>query len=373
MLLERLAIRAFRNLQPLTLDLGPGVHLFHGANGQGKTNLLEAISLLINGSSPRTSSLAETIPWDQESAELAGVQEAYGVHYRVALVIRAKGKVAQVDGVSRRSVPGVAKGCLALTFLPEDLAILTSEPSLRRDFLDHTLTLWDAAHAADLRAYQGAMLARGRVLKDLAARGSAVAQAAPLLEPYEQILLARGAAIMQRRALLSEQLEAAMKALSGRFSIPLTITCHYEPQLPQLLTEGIEAARALMIERRQVDLYQKRTTLGPHRDELRVECKGAGVRTYASRGETRLAMVLLLIAKLEVVMQRLQFTPVIVLDDIFSELDRERRALVIRALPPDAQVFCSAVERDLDGAWVAERGPLTAYQVASGQVTVGGL
>lgn len=373
MQLEALTIRAFRNLTPVALAFGPGVHLFYGANGQGKTNLLEAACLVVNGTSPRTSSLAETIPWEGERSELGGCQEAFGVRYRVDLSIAPKSKSLQVDGSARRSLPGIAKGCLALTFLPEDLVILTGEPSLRRDFLDRTLTLWDTAHAADLRAYSGALVARTRVLRDLAATGQPLgARGIALLQPYEQILLQRGQAIVQRRATLVRDLATQMQLTAETFDIPLQITGTYLPHVPELLGEGEAALRAAeqrLMERRQVDLIQKRTTVGPHRDDLQVDCKGAGVRHFASRGETRLAMVLLLIAKLQVVMDRLQFTPLIILDDIFSELDRERRRLVVQALPREAQVLCSAVEQDLEAAWLGEREAVTSWQVQRGVIT----
>jgi len=377
MQLENLAIRSFRNLIPVALDLAPGVHLLYGANGQGKTNLLEAACLLVNGNSPRTSSLAETIPWSGARAELGGVQEAYGVHYRVDMQIAAKSKTLQIDGSAKRAVPGISKGCLALTFLPEDLAILTGEPSLRRDFLDKTLTLWDTAHAADLRAYGGALVARTRILRDLAAAGQTSGpRMESLLSPYEQILVARGGAIVRRRAHLTDQLAIRMQTTADTYDIPLAISCRYLPHVPELLDESPEADLAALrrlVERRQVDLIQKRTTVGPHRDDLAVDCKGAGVRTYASRGETRLAMVLVLIAKLQVVMDRLQFTPLIILDDIFSELDRERRRLVVMTLPREAQVLCSAVERDLEQAWLGDRESVHSWHVSGGQISAGKL
>lgn len=368
--LEALAIRAFRNLAPVTLSLGGGVNFFYGANGQGKTNLLEACALLTNGVSPRTSVLAETIPWASEGADLSAREEAYGVTYRVTMVIRAKGRTISVDGVPRRTVPGLPKGCLALTFLPEDLEILTGEPSLRRAFLDQTLALIEPAHATDLRAYQGALLSRTRILKD--AGTSFRGALDQLLTPYEGVLIERGAAIARRRALLCADLATELRHAAEEFALPLAIGATYVPHLPELLDptpEGQAAALAKLVARREVDLLQKRTTVGPHRDDLLVECKGAGVRTFASRGETRLAMVLLLIAKLRVVMARLGLTPLIILDDIFSELDRERRQLVIAALPAGAQVLCSAVERDLHADWLRGLEGVKTFQVSNGVVT----
>ncbi|HYE80489.1 MAG TPA: AAA family ATPase, partial [bacterium] len=233
MYLEALAIRAFRNLAPTALALGPGVNFFYGANGQGKTNLLEACALLTNGSSPRTSVLAETIPWGAQVADLGAREIAHRVTYRVTMVIRSKGRTITVDGTPRRTVPGLAKGCLALTFLPEDLAVLTGEPALRRSFLDSALALIEPAHTADLRAYQGALLSRTRVLKD--AGGGNRGLLDRLLAPYEAILIERGAAIARRRAELAGDLARALQAAVEEFALPVQIGAAYAPHLPELL------------------------------------------------------------------------------------------------------------------------------------------
>ena len=373
MRIETLGVRAFRNLRPATLALGPGVNFVYGPNGQGKTNLLEVAALLVNGASPRTTNLAETVPWGSTLAEIGAVEESYGVRYRVGMRVADSGRSISVDGKTARSVPGVAKGCLALTFLPEDLAILTGEPSLRRDFLDRTLVLLEPSHAADLRAYHGALVTRGRLLRDAPARRVDLDQ---LLHPYEILLMERGAAIARRRAGLTAELARTIASAVTELELPTGIELTYLPNMPELLDESGEGpgrALARLRDRREVDLAQKRTTLGPHRDDLQLAFKGAGVRSYASRGETRLVMVLLLIAKLRVVMARLNLTPLIILDDIFSELDRERRALVIRALPVDAQVLSSAVERDLHGDWLAGRDGVKAFRVSAGEVVEGEL
>jgi len=364
MRIKKINITRFRNLNNFSLELSEGVNLFYGENGHGKTNLLESVALLINGRTPRTNRIQEVIPHDGTFAKWEIGLVVEDVHHSATCIIEnGHQKRLEVNGQPKKKLPGHDRGVFALTFLPEDFRILTGEPFYRRKFLDETILLTEPAYGAILKSYRDAYAARNAILKS----GNINSMA---FEPYEEILSGNGLQITRRRQKAIEELQSNLDNLSANiFDNQISLRLDYKPILHEYSKDdGIANLKRAYEQTRQRDFAIKRTMLGPHRDDFLALFGDEDIRKFSSRGETRLSVVALIIAKYHVLSERWDLNPVILLDDIFSELDQSRRQKVLKALPEKCQLMITAVDRDLSRKWLEDMDDVALFNVVDGKI-----
>jgi DNA replication and repair protein RecF len=367
MRIHRTNISRFRNLTDFQLELSAGVNLFHGENGHGKTNLLEAVALIINGRTSRTSKIQEVIPHDSDYAKWSVEIEAEATHHTAECIIETgRQKRLVVDGQPRKKLPGSDEGSYALTFFPEDFNILTGEPFLRRKFVDEVILLTEPIYARTLKRYRDAYASRNAMLKD-GNRDSAS------FEPYEMILADLGIQISRRRSKALDELQIILTELSNDiFGNEISVNLEYKPSLVEFLSDDDSNASSKLQAKykltREREFLLKRTILGAHLDDFSANFRTEDIRRFSSRGETRISVVAMIIAKYHMLRKRWNVKPLILLDDIFSELDQSRRRMVLKALPDNCQLMITAVDKDLSRKWLEDMNDLATFSVLGGKI-----
>ncbi len=353
---ERLSLGCFRNYESLDVRPGAGFNIVSGANAQGKTNLLEALFLVSTGRLLRSSRDAQAVKHGHEAgwveAELAGT----GTTIRVELRRGVRKKVL-LNGASLVRPSDVLGRLPTVSFSAADLEIVRGDPSERRHFLDSELSQLFPAYLRHLAVFKRALEQRNALLK--AAQESYVAGES--FEPWEVQLGEHGTEIRRYRAEWVESIaplaRAAHADLGGGESLQLTYSRHDTGDLLGSLAEG-----------RTDDLRRGSTGCGPHRDDLTIDVGESSARQFGSQGQQRTAVIALKLAVLSSASDLLGVPPVLLLDDVFSDLDHCRRArLVERALDVGGQAFLTCTEPEQAGVELVGRS--TVFRVVSGTVT----
>jgi DNA replication and repair protein RecF len=328
-----------RNLEDARVELGEGIVSFVGPNGAGKTNLLEALYFALTGRSFRTADRRELIPFGGSFARAtATVRDGDGLQRELmAAISRGEGRRHLLDGnpadppTLARSRPAVA------VFSPDRLALVKGPPSERRAHLDaYVAARWPSR--AELRKRYGQALAqRNALVATLAHGGGGGAD----LEVGDAALAAAAAELIESRRAAVEELGPPFAAAAAELGLPTDASLAYAPRAEG----GAEAIRAGLAERRGTDLRLGRTSWGPHLDELKIELGGRAARRYGSLGQQRAALLALLFAEREALLAARGAAPLLLLDDVMSELDPERRELLVARLE-GGQSLITAASRD---------------------------
>lgn len=347
MRIATLELEGFRNFERAQLELGDGFTVLWGHNGAGKTNILEAIYLLATLRSFRTSDLGALVGRDQLRAQVTvkGHDVALDIPTRLAVQLErgatSTRRLARADDKLVRSAADFYGRLAAVLFTPEDLAVLRASPQQRRQFLDRMLFARERAHIVDVQAYERVVRSRNTVLRD---ESLTTVQQHDLLTTYEQQIAETGARIWTRReallAALVPRAEQGFAEIHGaRGSQPsdreglLALSLRYVAAGGELPAEQREAGLVERLAlRRDVDRQRKSTTVGPHRDDVEVLLEGRPVAEFASQGQTRAIILALKLAELELLRERGSTAPLLLLDDVSSELDPARTALLFERL-----------------------------------------
>jgi DNA replication and repair protein RecF len=331
MRLAALALHQFRNLASLRLEPAERLTVVVGENGQGKTNLVEAVYFLSTQKALRAAKGAELVAFGAPLAEVEGtVVEA--VTTRLRLRVTAKGRTATVDGKRPRSLEAYADVLKVVAFTPDDLQVSKGPPAERRRWLDRAAFTRHAAYLAEHRAFSRALKARNRLLKDARRTGRLPLE----LEAFDEAVATTGARLWRRRLAVVDELAepvAARFETIARLGRPLSM--RYASEILDRLGEGGAAASetelserllGALAERRRVDVARGFTTAGPQADDVALCLDGREVRAFASQGQQRAVVLALKIAEIENLRARLGRTPLLLLDDVSSELDPGRNA-----------------------------------------------
>ena len=344
MLVESLSTRGFRNLAPAEIRLGPGINLVWGANGAGKTNLLEAIYMGLAGRSCRTRDDREAIRFGETLARTEvvvgpGPGEDRRRTFLASVSRGGEGRRHLVDGLPAGPEAATLRPALAV-FMPDRLALIKGPPAGRRTHLDgFCAALWPA-RAEQRKRYSRALAQRNALLGRIRA-GAASTES---LDAWEAELAAAGVELMATR-------EAAVTKLAGPFATAAEAlglegeaTARYRPRSE---ADSPEELAAEFAERREADIARGYTGWGPHLDELGLELDGRSTRRYASQGQQRLALLALLFAERRVLLDDGRPAPLMLLDDVTSELDLDRRRLLVEHLADGGgQALVTATEAD---------------------------
>ncbi len=330
MVIRAVECRGFRNLAEARTDVGGGVVVVHGPNGAGKTNLLEALYFGLTGRSFRTGNDRDLIRYGEEGARVE-LELAEGGSLLAAL--DRSGERRHL--LSGRPLAGSGERPLVSVFHPDRLALVKGAPAHRRAHLDRLCgALWPAR--ADLRTRFGRTLAQRNAL---VARVRAGLGSPESLPSWDERLAEEAAPLIAARSEAVEALRTGFTAMAGRLGLE-DAEISYRPRAAQ----GGEELAAELARRRAEDLGRAYTSYGPQLDEVELRLAGRALRRFASQGQQRLALLALLFAEREALLDAGRSAPLMLLDDVMSELDADHRQLLVSLLEGTGQSVISATE-----------------------------
>ena len=339
MRVTRLQLRDFRNYETAELGLPPGLTVVAGPNGAGKTNLLEALYFGCTGRSPRTSNERELVRrgGGVVARVVVDTRDDEGAHRIEVGFEPGEAKRLRVDGNAVDNLAAVTVRPLVSVFMPERLELVKGAPAARRAHLDQLVAALWPARAETRGAYSRALAQRNALLGRI--RAGACGPAA--LDAWDAELARHGVRLMADRGEAVDGLRAPFAELASRLGLPGAAELRYRPRSDA--TDEADLA-AELAERRTADLERGFTAHGPHRDELQLLLDGVGLRAYGSQGQQRTALLALLFAERELLAERRARPPLMLLDDVMSELDTERRELLAGLLRSGGQAVVTATE-----------------------------
>lgn len=334
----RLCLQNFRSFPFLVWEPVPTINVITGGNAQGKTNLLEAIFFGLTGRSFRTPHEREVICWGSSFCRVELELEFDGRNAQVTVLLSSEGeKKILVDGKAGRLWGGF---CAPVLFSPDHLLLVKGSPALRRRWLDQELCQLQPGYSLCLRRYQQVLAHRNRLLMELREKKCG----SDALEPWSHQLVDLGSRIISWRC----QLLAEVAPLASRIYHQISaeeerFNLSYLSSFPLGEIQGEEEVRVLFLRELSKRLSEEvawgQTLVGPHRDDLKLTIDGRDARRYASLGQQRTAVLALKLAQLELAAKFSSTYPVVLLDDVFSEIDDRRRKLLLEYLASKSQVF----------------------------------
>ncbi len=338
MYLKSLRPYQFRNLEDRSVTFESGVNVIVGQNGQGKTNLVEAIYLLALTKSFRTSDSSELIRWGEKSASIFGVVAGSAGDVELGVAIEERGRGFYLNGQKLKTVTNFLGHFIGVCFSPTDLALLQGAPAGRRKFLDKHIADLTPAHMGSLLTYNRALQNKNKLLKEGIHNPA-------LLDSWNQILAKEALRIVQER----EEFVTLLQAKAGKIYAEFcdgdgTLTLG----LSTNIKSGLRSPEALLSE---YERYKGReiaignALLGPHRDDLTVTLGSRDARAFASQGQCRSIVLALTLGVIELLEARRGESPVVLLDDVNSELDKKRSdAFFSLVLQQNRQIFVTGTD-----------------------------
>ena len=349
MRLHQLDLSDFRNIKEAHLSLSPRCTVFHGANGQGKTNLLEAAFFLFTHSSFRAVRSAELVRLGSPGASLSAQIELEGLRSTLELRLRPPKRSLTLDGKALRSLGALPWPIGAVAFTPDDLQVPKASPGARRRLLDRAIATTWTAHNALCRDYQRVLGNRNVILKSGERANGA------LLEVYDGQLARIGGKLALTRHRYLQALEPRFQRIFSELMGPaLDPALRYErvglnaPTVEASLEGFIASLAAAIRAARPLDVRRGVSTVGPHTDDLSFLLLGQPAKSFASQGQTRALVLAFKLAQIVEVHERWKHYPLLLLDDVSSELDAERNAFLHSFLSAlDCQLLISTARPEL--------------------------
>jgi len=333
-----LRVRDFRTYANADVAVGPSLTVVHGANGAGKTNLLEALYFGCTSRSCRTSNERDVVRFDAFAARVeVEVSDRDGDHELSVGFQPGEPKRLRVDGAAVERLSDHPARPLVSVFLPDRLELIKGAPTVRRAHLDQVVAALWPARAATRAGYTRALAQRNALLARI--RAGRVGAAA--LDAWDAELARWGVALRDDRAAAVDRVAAGFPRQAAELGLSGSAELRYRPRAR---AEDAAELAAELAARRPSDLERGFTQHGPHRDDLLVLRDGRQLRTFGSQGEQRLALLALLLAEREVLADERGAPPLLLLDDVMSELDAERRARLVGHLARDGQAVITTTD-----------------------------
>lgn len=358
MIIKSIELADYRNYEELNLTFDRGTTILYGDNAQGKTNILEAVYLAATTKSHKGSKDREIIRFGKEEAHIRTYLEKENVGTRVDMHLRKAGsKGIAIDGQKIKRAADLLGLCNVVFFSPEDLGIIKNGPAERRRFVDMELCQLDSIYLNDLNNYNKIVNQRNKLLKDM--------YLSPGLKEtlgiWDMQLVAYGSKIIERRKGFVSQLNEIIYEIHKRLSGGKEeLKIKYEPDTS---VDDFESKLFMNIDR---DMKLKMTSVGPHRDDFVFQIGGMDARKFGSQGQQRTAALSLKLAEIELVKKITNDTPVLLLDDVLSELDSSRQQLLLAGMG-DIQtiITCTGLEEFVNNRFRINK----VYRVTDGKVS----
>ena len=360
MFIKSLRLADYRNYETLSLDFSEGTNIFYGDNAQGKTNILEALYLIATTKSHRGVFDKDLIRFGCQEGHVRCVVIKNGIDYQVDLHLRkSRAKGIAINGQRIRKASELIGLLHIVFFSPEDLSIVKDGPSQRRRFMDMELCQLDAGYLYNLNHYNRIVNQRNRLLKDIYQNPSL----RDTLSVWDDQMAAFGSQVIERRITFTEQLNDIIGEIHSRLSGGREhLKVVYEPDVT---SENFAEALHRNQER---DIRLKMTSTGPHRDDFSFLADGVDIRKFGSQGQQRTAALSLKLSEIELVKKMTKDTPVLLLDDVLSELDSNRQNYLLNSIG-DIQtiITCTGLDDFVNNRFEINK----VFRVANGTVDAG--
>ena len=337
MRIETLRLDNFRNYKELDLTFAEGTNLFFGDNAQGKTNVLEALFVGGTTRSHRSGKDREMILFGEEEAHIRMQLVRREIEYRIDMHLKKnKAKGIAINGVPVRKASELIGICNFVFFSPEDLGIIKNGPGERRRFMDQELCQLDQMYVHALANYNRVLMQRNKLLKDLSFRPDYQ----DTLGVWDEQLTAYGSQVIRSREGFTQRLNEVIHDIHSRLSGQKeSLEIFYEKNC------GVEEFADRLAADRQKDLQLKMTCSGPHRDDLVLMSNGIDLRKFGSQGQQRTAALSLKLAEIRLVKDAIGEMPVLLLDDVLSELDKGRQQFLLESIDSvQTMITCTGTE-----------------------------
>ena len=357
MIIKSLELADFRNYNSLEIHFSNGTNILYGKNAQGKTNILEAIYLSSTTKSHRGTKDRDIINFDKEEAHIRTLLEKDGMENRIDMHLRKnKAKGIAINGQKIKKAAELLGLLNVVFFSPEDLSIIKNGPAERRRFVDMELCQLDSFYLYNLNHYNKIVNQRNKLLKDMYFQP----ELRDTLNIWDSQLVSFGSKIIERRELFVKQLNEIIfeihRKLSGEKE---DLLIHYEPDIT------IENYESSLRNSQEKDIKLKQTTVGPHRDDFSFIEKNIDIRKFGSQGQQRTAALSLKLSEIELVKKMTKDNPVLLLDDVLSELDSDRQNYLLNNIG-DIQtiITCTGLDEFVNNRFEIDK----VFQIEKGSI-----
>lgn len=359
MIIEKIELSNFRNYERLSLELSGGTNIFYGDNAQGKTNILEAIYVGSTTKSHKGSKDRELIKFNENESHIKLIIKKENVPYRIDMHIKKnKSKGIAVNGIPIKRSSELFGTVNVIFFSPEDLYIIKSGPSKRRRFMDLELCQLNKLYVHNLINYNKVLNQRNILLKEMYYRDDFI----DTLDILDRQMSGYGEKVIESRSIFIKDINNIV------FDIHKNITSEkeklilkYEPDTEK------ENLYENLVKNRERDIKFKTTTSGPHRDDFGFYNGDINIRTYGSQGQQRTTALSLKLAEIELVKRKINDTPILLLDDVLSELDAKRQNHLLNYFT-DVQtiITCTGLDEFVQNRFNIDK----VYRVADGKIFI---
>ncbi|MDN2453228.1 DNA replication/repair protein RecF [Lactobacillus sp. UCMA15818] len=341
MYLKELTLKNFRNYYDISLEFSPQINILIGENAQGKTNLLEAIYVLAMARSHRTNNERELVNFTKEEASIQGTLERKISKLKLELFLGKKGKKAKVNHLEQAKLSQYIGQMNVILFAPEDLALVKGAPAVRRKFIDMEFGQIDPHYLYNLSQYRVLLKQRNHYLKQLQLKQT---KDLVLLEVLSDQIAAFGAEIIAKRITFLSELEKYAQDVQAQiteqkeelnFKYNTSVENIYEKDVKQLYID----LKKIYQNNQNKEIFQGSTLYGPHRDDVQFLINKKNVQIFGSQGQQRTTALAVKLAEIDLMKNETGEYPILLLDDVLSELDGARQTQLLRAIQERVQTF----------------------------------
>lgn len=357
MYIESIQLKNFRNYDNLELQFDQGTNIFYGNNAQGKTNILEALYICGTTKSHKGSKDKDMIRFEKEEAHIRMKVRKDSLSYQIDMHLRKnKAKGVAINGLPIRKARELLGIVNMVFFSPEDLNIIKNGPGERRRFLDLELCQLDPLYLTELAGYNHILNQRNKLLKDLYQQPSLK----DTLDIWDMQMVQYGKTVIEKRKAfireLNELVHEIHQNLTGGWEHLEVI---YEPSV-----QAEELSQVLQ-KNRDRDIRMKMTSAGPHRDDFCVKADGIDIRKYGSQGQQRTSALSLKLSEIYLVKKKIKDTPILLLDDVLSELDSSRQTYLLDSIHDiQTMITCTGLDDFISHQFEINK----VFQVVKGKV-----
>ena len=351
MLLKNISLKNFTNYEEANCDFDENINIFVGDNAQGKSNLLEAIYYIATISSSRKNKDKELIKWGRDFFSIsAHFFNRFGEN-KVDVKVAGNKKEVYLNNYKIEKRKEYIGYLITVIFNPEDLYIIKGEPSLRRQYIDNELSTTDVEYFVDILKYRKILEQRNILLKEYNRKRISD----DLMDIWEEQLTKYGVKIINKRLELIEKLKEISKKIHYRITENVE-DLHIEYQTNVDLKDIENSYRNLLRENRQRDIDRGNTSIGPHRDDLEILINGMSAKKFASQGQQRTISLSLKISEIEFIKEKTGEYPLLLLDDVLSELDKKRKHKLLEEIENKVQTIITTTDLNDIENFVVEKG-----------------
>ena len=324
MIIKYLELSDFRNYDEVHIDFSPNTNIFFGDNAQGKTNILEAVFLTSTTKSHKGSHDADIIRFGRDFGVIRALFEKDNVEYKIGMQLRRdKRKAISLNGTPLKKASDLLGIVNVVLFSPEDLSIIKSGPEKRRRFIDMTLCQVDKEYLFALSGYNKIINQRNKLLKNYDKRSDI----SDTLDIWDDQLINYGIKVINKREKFTDEIRDTINSIHSNLT-------GNKDRLDIIYKKNTkeDEYKAKLIKNRDRDILFKNTSIGPHRDDMDLTIEGIDVKKFGSQGQQRTAALSLKLSEIEIIKKATGDTPILLLDDVLSELDLNRQKYLLETL-----------------------------------------